>query len=571
MKHFCCHPLLLFFFGLFSLPLPAFSSSPHSAGTRALGDSVAENVDALLDSLDRVINRRDDFWQQKLTYIQTRRTQAAEAHNLRTRLDCYHDISQAYYVTEFDSAMHYADLTLQMAYQLADSVAIHQHLINKAELLAFRGMYPEAEALLSHIDEASLSDELHFAYLITAFRVNQYRADYLADDNYAPPYRNRGFDCLRRAVPLLSADDDRYDYYIGEYEVFIHHDEQQAMHHYHRAVERLPKTSRLYAMACYALASNYRSNGSSDLCTAFLTRAAISDLLNSSKEGMALQDLAEVLFASNPPQLERAQRYVNIALSDAQQSNNRLRTLDIARKSPAIILTYQGLLSQQNRSLRLALWGLSLLAVLMVALIVFIVRQNSLLGQRRHALAETNSQLSDLNAQLGDLNAQLADTNGRLVQVNKRRESLAKVYIDLCATYIHRLERFQLLVQRKIKAKQTTELLSAISSQRLSAEENAAFMHRFDKTFLELYPTFVDEFNALLLDGEQITLPHSSTLTTELRIFALIRLGVKESSEIAALLQFAPRTVYNYRSAFKTRVRDREHFEQQVAALCRES
>jgi len=96
-------------------------------------------------------------------------------------------------------------------------------------------------------------------------------------------------------------------------------------------------------------------------------------------------------------------------------------------------------------------------------------------------------------------------------------------------------------------------------------------MHRFDKTFLELYPTFVNEFNALLLEGEQITLPHSSTLTTELRIFALIRLGVKESSEIAALLQFAPRTVYNYRSAFKTRVRDREHFEEQVCKLCTEN
>ncbi len=564
--------ILSLFFAVASLPSFAlFSSSSHSAEPRALGDSVAENVDILLDSFDLIISHRDNFWQQKLSYIQTRQTQAAEANNLRTRLDCYHDISQAYYVTEFDSAMHYADLALQVALQLADSTAIHQHLISKAELLAFRGMYSEADELLSHIDEASLSDELRFAYLITAFRVNQYRADYLADDTYAPPYREHGFDCLRRAMPLLSTDNAAYDYYAGEYNIFIRHDEQQAMRHYHRAVERLPQTSRLYAMSCFALASNYRSKGATDLCTVYLTRAAISDLINSSKEGMALQDLAEVLFASNPPQLERAQRYVNIAMADAQRSNNRLRTLDIARKSPDIILTYQSLLSQQNRSLRFALWGFSLLAVLMVALIVFIVRQNSLLGQRRHALAESNSQLSNLNTQLGDLNAQLADTNGRLVQVNKRRESLAKVYIDLCATYIHRLERFQLLVQRKIKAKQTSELLSAISSQRLSAEENAAFMHRFDKTFLELYPTFVDEFNALLFDGEQITLPHSSTLTTELRIFALIRLGVKESSEIAALLQFAPRTVYNYRSAFKTRVRNREQFEQQVAALCRES
>ncbi len=527
--------------------------------------------EALLDSLDRVIEQRETYWQRKMDYIAQRRKQMAQTNNARTRLDCCIDISKAYYVTNFDSALYYIDLAEEQAKVLRDEQDAWQCIINKAELLAFRGMYTEADELLRGIDVQQLDSTSLFQFLITDFRVNQYRADYLGDELYAPRFRQQGFERLRQAMPLVSEQNEAFDYYAGEYNIFISNDEQQAMRHYHRAADKLSPDSRFYAMACYALASNYHANNDIEHSIEYLARASISDLINSSKESMALQDLAQVLFAGPKPQIERAQRYVNVALADAQQSNNRLRTLDIAKKSPEIILTYQALLSQQNQTLRRALWALSLLAVLMVALIVFIVRQNSLLTQRRHALAESNSQLSLLNEQLGTLNEQLADTNGRLIATNKRRESLAKVYIDLCATYVHRLERFQLLVQRKIKAKQTTDLLSAISSQRLSAEENAAFMHRFDKTFLELYPTFVNEFNALLLEGEQITLPHSSTLTTELRIFALIRLGVKESSEIAALLQFAPRTVYNYRSAFKTRVRDREHFEEQVCKLCTEN
>lgn len=166
------------------------------------------------------------------------------------------------------------------------------------------------------------------------------------------------------------------------------------------------------------------------------------------------------------------------------------------------------------------------------------------------------------------MNGVLTNSNERLLATNVKREGLAKLYIDLCSKYIDRLSKYQKLVCRKIKANQVNDLLSMMTSSRLSDEDAATFMHNFDKAFLDQYPTFVTEFNELLLPEARIK-TQSNTLTTELRIFALVRLGVKESSEISNLLFYTPRTIYNYRSAVKSKAINKDSFEDDVRKLCR--
>ena len=155
-----------------------------------------------------------------------------------------------------------------------------------------------------------------------------------------------------------------------------------------------------------------------------------------------------------------------------------------------------------------------------------------------------------------------------LLQPNQRREGLAKIYIDLCAKYIDKLKNYQTLVKRKIKANQAQELLQTMQSERISAEDAATFLDKFDKAFLDLYPTFVTELNTLLQPDGQITLKQPNTLNNETRIYALIRLGVKESSEIADLLFYSPQTIYNYRSAVKNRAINKDTFDDDVMHLC---
>ena len=123
-------------------------------------------------------------------------------------------------------------------------------------------------------------------------------------------------------------------------------------------------------------------------------------------------------------------------------------------------------------------------------------------------------------------------------------------------------------MKRKIKANQAQELLQAISSTRISEEDAATFLNRFDKAFLELYPSFVDDFNALLQEDGRIRLKTPNTLTTELRTFALIRLGVKGTADIAGLLFLSPQTIYNCRSVTKNKAINKDTFDVDVQSLC---
>jgi cell division protein FtsL len=262
-------------------------------------------------------------------------------------------------------------------------------------------------------------------------------------------------------------------------------------------------------------------------------------------------------------------------MEDAKFYNNRLRILEISRNLPQIMNAYQATMEKQNKNLRYSILFISLLVVALFVTVFFIHRQNRKLTSRRRELAENNQQLTSLNRKLAessqhqtDLNIQLQELNQLLMDTNKHREGLASIYIDLCAKYIDKLNKYQTLVKRKIKANQAQELLQTISSVRISQEDAATFLNRFDKAFLELYPTFVEEFNALLRNDGQLLQKSPHSLTTELRTFALIRLGVNNTADIAGLLFLSNQTIYNCRSTIKNRAIRKETFDDDVMHLC---
>lgn len=145
---------------------------------------------------------------------------------------------------------------------------------------------------------------------------------------------------------------------------------------------------------------------------------------------------------------------------------------------------------------------------------------------------------------------------------------MAKAYISLCYLYIEKLESQRKMVIRKIKANQQKELLSILSSSKRTAEENQTFLSQFDSIFLSLYPTFVEELNTLLTPEAQVELKENNELTPSLRVAALIRLGITESSVIAGILSYSPQTIYNYRSALKNGAIDKDSFEENLLRLC---
>ena len=193
---------------------------------------------------------------------------------------------------------------------------------------------------------------------------------------------------------------------------------------------------------------------------------------------------------------------------------------------------------------------------------------NNELKDSNKALKDSNNELKNSNNELKDSNKAFRDANDELENTNAKRELMANAFIMLCYQYIERLDSQRKLVIRKIRANQQNELLSILSSSKRGTEESQSFFSQFDKIFLSLYPSFVNELNSLLIPEAQIELKEDNELTPSLRVAALVRLGVTESPKIAGILSYSLQTIYNYRSTLKNSAIDKEHFEENLQKLC---
>ena len=531
--------------------------------------SAGSKTQQLRQKLDNLLEQRNTLIDNKNKDINRLKKNLTNSENTFKRLQTYEQLSEEYYVFQFDSAMTYLNKGIQLAQETQNTYYYNSNLISKAELLSIGGLYSEAIHEIEQVDTTVLDKAQRFDYYFSLFRIHTYWADFCNDKTYTPTHRLKAQDYLKKAMPFCDETDKSYEYYLGEYAVFVLNNPQVARVHYIKAIKQLPQNSRFYAMSCFALSGSYGNEGNAEKQEEFLLLSSIADIENCTMENFALQNLAMYIFEHNKDELDLAQQYIQTALEDAHFYNNRLRIIEISSKLPVIVSSYQQTLNQRNKVQMTAIIVISLLLLFLLFAVFYIVKQTKRLSLQQQELQKNNNQLSELNKQQKELNTQLHDLNALLVDTNRKRERLAKLYIDLCAKYIARLKKQQTLVKRKIKANQTTELLSQLSSERLSEEDATTFLSRFDKAFLDLYPGFTEELNNLLAPEGRIQNKSSDELTTEQRIMALIRLGVKESAEIADLLFYSPQTIYNYRSVLKGKAINKESFEEEVMKLCR--
>ena len=531
--------------------------------------SAGSKTQQLRQKLDNLLEQRDALIDNKNNDINRLKKHLATSENALKRLQTYEQLFEEYYVFQFDSAMTYLNKGIKLALETQNTYYYNSNVIRKAELLSIGGLYSEGIQEIEQVDTTALDKAQRFEYYFSLFRIHTYWADFCNDKTYTPIHRSKAKNYLKEAMPFCDETDKSYEYYRGEYCVFVQNNPLSARSHYIKAIKQLPPTSRFYAMSCFALSGSYGNEGNTNKQEEFLLLSSIADVENCTMENFALQNLAMYIFEHNKDDLDYAQRYIQTALEDAHFYNNRLRIIEISSKLPVIVSSYQQTLNQRNKVQMTAIIVISLLLLFLIFAVFYIVKQTKRLSLQQQELQNNNNQLSELNTQQKELNTQLHDLNAVLVDTNRKRERLAKLYIDLCAKYIARLKKQQTLVKRKIKANQTSELLSQLSSERLSEEDAATFLSRFDKAFLDLYPGFTEELNNLLVPEGRIQNKNTDELTTEQRIMALIRLGVKESAEIADLLFYSPQTIYNYRSVLKGKAINKENFEEEVMKLCR--
>lgn len=528
----------------------------------------------LLRQLDEAILHKEEVIKAKEAKISVLKKRLSATLTDRKDLQTLDDLYNEYHVFKFDSALMCAEQGLTLAQAQRDNRFICLFACHKAEILAVGGLYAEANECLEKLNEQQIDEDLRFKYYYTLFTVYSYWADYCRDQKYAPEYRERSHQHLSEALSCLDASDPLYDFFQGERYVYVDRNDSLAQSHYRQFLLTASPESRPYAMAAFALAGQCRAAGDENGYVEYLIKASLADMKGCTMENVALQQLAVSLFESKDGNLARAQNYINSSLEDARFYNNRLRILEISRTMPQIMTAYETMIKGQNTNLRNSVIFISLLVIGLLLTAFYIYRQNKQLAARRSDLAANNQQLQELNGQLSAsnqeqqaLNGQLNELNRRLLDTNRHREALASVCIKLCAKYIEKLSNYQKLVKRKIKANQPQELLHTITSSRLSEEDASTFLHNFDKAFLELYPTFVKEFNALLQSDARFYPKTPGTMTTELRTFALIRLGVKSTADIAGLLFLSNQTIYNCRSVTKNKALNKETFDEDVMKI----
>lgn len=517
------------------------------------GSAQGASVDILYLQLEECLAKRPEYAQNKEARIDSIEKQWKRQMPLEQKYQLCFKIFQEYYTYRSDSAFYYIDMAYQLAQQLNRPVYKDRCIIHKSLLLSTTGYFSQAKEMLDDIDRAKIAPSLLAEYYEAYEWVYSVWSEYLNDDLYSPTYRNLEIQYTDSLLSVLPPKSARYYYWRGEH-LARTGKQDEAEKAYQKALKGLPQDTRLYACVTCGIAFTYMRRGEMKEYERYLIMAAISDMICPLKENLAMQELAMYIFKNKDGDLERANRYLNVSMEDAMFYNNRLRMLEIARKFPSIVSSYQEQSNIKNRRMTWAFVFICILSAGLVVSLIFIRQQVKQIRLRRRAIAEMNQKLRLLNQEL--------------LHTNRSREEYISLFLDLCAAYIDKLSKYQELVRRKVKAKQIDDLLKIANSTKMPESDAKHFFVNFDTAFLTLYPNFIKEFNELLREGEEIEVKRGELLNTELRIFALIRMGVKDSSRIATLLFYSPQTIYNYRTAVRNRARDRENFEEQVKQLC---
>lgn len=443
-----------------------------------------------------------------------------------------------------DSALHYLRINLDWAERHGRPYAALETRLEFAHLMASTGMYGEASELLRQTDKSTLPAPLLPDYYNCCHKLYAELSLYTLDDSFkkryqalAAHYDDSLMQVLPPSAPLCLERMETRKAAIG------HLDEALAINDA-RLAQVEPNTPR-YALVTYQRSQLYRWLGNREEEKRYLALSALTDIRLSITDHASLWNLAELLYEEGD--IEHAYRYIRFSWDETNRYNARSRSLQTADILSLIDLTYQAMRERQNDRLRLYLRLISTLIVLLAAAVLLIGRQMQRLAAARNNLERTNEQL------------QLS---------NRVKEEYVGRFMNLCSVYIDRLDAYRRMVGKKISAGQTEELLKTVRSREGLDAGLKEFYEHFDTAFLKLFPDFVEKFNDLLLPEERIVLRKGERLNTELRIFALIRLGIDDSARIAEFLRYSVNTIYNYRAKVKGKARvAREDFEMRLMQI----
>jgi cell division protein FtsB len=514
-----------------------------------LTESFAIDKDSLFIRLNKVMDNKEYYIKNKEQNIQKFKQVLTVEHLLPEQVyDINFQLYNEYRKYQSDSAIHYVLKNQEIANQLGREPLKIETDLQLSWLYLIKGMYIESLSLLENIRKEDLPEKLVGAYYETFSTLySQYNnsAYFLKSEQY-------------RDSLLLVLDPMSFQYRLN-YAAKLTYSGQDAEKELLALLEETTDKNPERGLIAYLLGYIHKRQQDLERSEYYFMVSAVADIENCIKENASFLELA--LIYDETGNIDQAHRFMQTAVDDALFCNIDFRISKTSSVYSIINAAYQEKERKQKAHLQILVLVVSILLVFLAAGIVYIYRQMHRLSSIRKELYRTNRKLSELNNDLTTANDQLKESN--LI-----KEEYIAHFFDLCSTYIDKLENYRKTLNKHASNKHWDELMHLLRSTSLIETELEELYKKFDLIFLTLYPSFVEEFNALQTKEEPVSLKPGELLNTELRIFALIRLGITDSVKIAGFLRYSISTIYNYRvKARNNAVVAREEFEERVMKI----
>lgn len=513
----------------------------------------------LLHSLDSLLEQQDLFVRVKEERIKQLKMQYSRVKDVKELYAMNRMVYLEYRVYDADSALHYINKNIQLAQQTNNRTWEVVSLLEQSFVLTSSGLLTEALKAVSDIQPEELPQNLRSEYFGRLCTLYSRLRDYSSENSQLSEHYNNLQKAFRDSVYLTATPDElrywncRAWLYLGTPEI------EPVKQAFEENKQTLSNDSRKYSIATYNLSAIYRSENNESKYLENLILSAMADIRSVNGDIGSLQEIAEYLFKHG--EIDRAYNYILYCSQKAMLFHNRVRIVKMSHLQNQIYKAYQEQSRTQQKRLQASLIAVSFLFLVLIGAFLFIRKQmrrlkeanlkldstNQKLSVNMDALSTAHQRLEEVNMQLKDLNTQLQEVNDQLRESNYVKEEYIGYVFNICSTYISKLEEFRKNINRKLKVGQIEDVKAITDSSATASNELKEFYQNFDTIFLHLYPDFVDDFNALLLPEERIELKEGELLNTELRIHALIRLGITDSVKIADFLHCSAQTVYNNR------------------------
>ena len=534
----------------------------------------------LLDSLDSSLGKSAAYTAEKERRISLLRRRLSQTANPEQRFWICRNLVDEYSSYNSDSALHYIDASTAVARQAGRREWVDEMNLNRAYIYAATGLLAEAESALNEVDPRQMTPALATEYYNRLLFVLTHKDQYLGKNSLTRPYSERAKAMLDSVSRLMQPSDPQYIWFLAWRSMTDPAKTREAIPVVEKALESSTYSTREEAMNAWILSRLYELTGNSDMMMRYLILSAIADVRTSNKEIASLEEISNRLYQSND--LERANDYISHCLQLANDYKSRVRVGRLADLQYHITKAYSQRNDRQRRKLNvyfiIALVFAAGLAVAMLFLYkqnrrihrskTELDRSNAQLNSKVEELSQTRRQLKEANDRLEILYRNVRDEAGELAAGNDAKERYIADIFAICSDYISKLDEFRRNIYRKIVAHNFDEVKELTKSHELSHGEIKELYQNFDSIFLKVYPNFVDDFNTLLRPDERVAMKKPGVLTTELRIYALVRLGINDSVKIARFLHCSTQSVYNARMKMRNKSDiSKEQFAEAVRRL----